>query len=104
MYKWFNFIYKLSYGLGIIGYSWVSLANKLCNFLVEMNAILLFRIMLMAFFGINMIFAQPPQAWMDVGLLFAYYGLYFGVLGRDLSEICTDKLACNIGVWMCPQY
>lgn len=52
----------------------------------------------MAFFGINMIFAQPPQAWMDVGLLFAYYGLYFGVLGRDLSEICTDKLACNIGV------
>lgn len=52
----------------------------------------------MAFFGINLIFGQPPQTWMDVGLLFAYYGLYFGVLGRDLSEICTDKLACNIGV------
>ncbi|KAG4068076.1 hypothetical protein HA402_011409 [Bradysia odoriphaga] len=77
VYKWFNFIYKLSYGLGIIGYS----------------------IMLMAFFGINLIFSQPPQAWMDVGLMFAYYGLYFGVLGRDLSEICTDKLACNIGYY-----
>jgi len=55
--------------------------------------------MLMAFFGINLIFSQPPQAWMDVGLLFAYYGLYYGVLGRDLSEICTDKLAVNIGYY-----
>ena len=34
----------------------------------------------------------------DVGLLFVFYGLYYGVLGRDLSEICTDKMASNIGV------
>lgn len=35
---------------------------------------------------------------MDVGVLFVYYGVYFGVLGRDMSEICADKMAANIGV------
>lgn len=79
MYKWFNFVYKLSYGLGIIGYI----------------------IMMLAFFGVNFVFNHPPQTWMDLGLLFVYYGLYFGVLGRDLSEICTDKMAANIGVIVC---
>lgn len=54
--------------------------------------------MMGAFFGLNMVFGQQPQIWMDPALLFVYYGLYFGVLGRDLSEICTDKMASNIGV------
>lgn len=36
---------------------------------------------------------------MDVGLLFVFYGLYYGVLGRDLSEICTDKMAATIGYY-----
>lgn len=76
VYKYFYFIYKLSYGLGIIGYI----------------------IMMCTFFGLNYVFNQQPPAWMDVGLLFVFYGLYYGVLGRDLSEICSDKMACNIGV------
>lgn len=69
-------MYKLSYVLGIIGYA----------------------VMMGAFFGLNMVFGQEPQIWMDPALLLVYYGLYFGVLGRDLSEICTDKMAANIGV------
>lgn len=76
VYKWFYFIYKLSYGLGIIGYI----------------------IMMATFFGLNFVFNQPPNVWMDVGLLFVFYGLYYGVLGRDISEICTDKMASHIGV------
>lgn len=76
VYKWFNFIYKMTYVLGIIGYV----------------------IMMLAFFGLNMVFGHQPQIWMDPALLFIYYGLYYGVLGRDLSEICTEKLAANIGV------
>lgn len=35
---------------------------------------------------------------MDCGLMFVFYGLYYGVLGRDISEICTDKMASHIGV------
>lgn len=51
---------------------------------------------------------------MDVGMMFLFYGLYYGVLGRDFAEICTDKIATQIGVgdfddviihtWMCVQY
>lgn len=76
VYKWFYFIYKLSYGLGIVGYI----------------------IMMLTFVGFNLIFNQPPTIWMDVGIMFLYYGLYYGVLGRDVSEICADKMAANIGV------
>lgn len=76
MYKWFYFIYKASYALGIIGYV----------------------IMMLTFVGFNLMFNQPPHVWMDVGFMFIFYGVYFGVLGRDVSEICADKMAANIGV------
>lgn len=77
VYKWFLFIYKLSYALGIIGYV----------------------LMMLTFVGINLIFSQTPQSWMDVSLLFIFYGLYYGVLGRDLSELCTDKISITIGFY-----
>lgn len=77
VYKWFLFIYKLSYALGIIGYV----------------------IMLMTFVGINLIFGSTPQAWMDVALMLVFYGLYYGVLGRDLSELCTDKMTAHLGYY-----
>lgn len=76
VYKWFYFIYKLSYGLGIVGYI----------------------IMMLTFVGFNLVFNQPPTVWMDIGLMFLYYGVYYGVLGRDIAEICADKMAANIGV------
>lgn len=77
VYKWFLFIHKLSYGLGIIGY-----------------------IVLMAtFFGLNLVFNANPKSWMECGTLFVFYGLYYGVLGRDISEICTDKMASQLGYY-----
>lgn len=54
--------------------------------------------MMLTFFGVNLIFRQEPQKWMDLSILLIFYGLYYGVLGRDLSEICTDKMAASIGV------
>lgn len=54
--------------------------------------------MMLTFLGFNFIFNHQPHVWMDIGLMFVYYGLYYGVLGRDVSEICTDKMAANIGV------
>jgi RING finger protein 121 len=44
------------------------------------------------------IFDAKPHMWMDFGLLFLFYGLYYGVLGRDIAEICADKMASHIGV------
>lgn len=54
--------------------------------------------MMAAFFGLNLVFDAKVSTWMDCGLLFVFYGLYYGVLGRDISEICADKMASHIGV------
>jgi RING finger protein 121/175 len=76
VYKWFYFIYKASYFFGILGYA----------------------VMMLAFFGFNLLFGAKPSTWMDFGLLNLFYGLYYGVLGRDMAEICADKMAAHIGV------
>lgn len=77
VYKWFYFIYRLSYVLGIIGY----------------------LIAMATFLGLNLLFDVKAHEWMDCSLLFIYYGLYFGVLGRDVAEICADKMASHIGYY-----
>ncbi|XP_051170585.1 RING finger protein 121 isoform X2 [Leptopilina boulardi] len=77
VYKWFYFIYKLSYAFGIVAYF----------------------AMLATFFGLNFIFNMKPQVWMDFALLCLFYGLYFGVLGRDVAEICADKMASHVGYY-----
>lgn len=69
-------MYKVSYGLGIIGY----------------------LIIMLTFMGANFVFQQPSDNWMFSGLLCIFYGLYIGILGRDISEICSDKMAATIGV------
>lgn len=76
VYKWFLLLYTLSYCLGVIGYI----------------------VMMATFFGLNQVFSSKPDAWMDVATIFMFYGLYYGVLGRDISEICADKMASHIGV------
>ena len=50
------------------------------------------------FMGVNMIFGVLPTKWMDCGVLLLFYGLYYGVLGRDLAEIAADSMAANVGV------
>ncbi|XP_026466413.1 RING finger protein 121 [Ctenocephalides felis] len=77
VYKWFYFLYKLSLVLGIIGYGMV----------------------MATFAGVNLIFNQRPHSWMDLGFLLLFYGLYYGVLGRDIAEICADKIASKIGYY-----
>ena len=76
VYKWFYFLHQISCGLGIIGYS----------------------IIMATFMGVNMIFGVLPTKWMDCGVLLLFYGLYYGVLGRDLAEIAADSMAANVGV------
>ncbi|CAG9857046.1 unnamed protein product [Phyllotreta striolata] len=77
VYKWFLLLHKLSYVLGLIGYF----------------------VMMATFFGLNFVFNAKAHVWMDCGLLFVFYGLYYGVLGRDVAEICADKMAAHIGYY-----
>ena len=76
VYKWFYLIYKISYALGVCGYTVI-----MCTLL-----------------NLNLIFLIRPEKAMDFGLLLLFYGLYYGVLGRDFAEICSEKMAAHIGV------
>lgn len=35
---------------------------------------------------------------MDFGVSMLFYGLYYGVLGRDFAEMCADFMASTVGV------
>ena len=36
---------------------------------------------------------------MDVGILLLFYAVYYGVMARDLAEICAEKMATGIGYY-----
>lgn len=76
VYKWFYLIYKASVAVGLFGY--VSL--------------------ILTLIGVNVLFGHKPNKWMDVSLVTLFYGLYFGVLGRDVAEYCSERMAASIGV------
>uniref|UniRef100_H3AEK8 Ring finger protein 175 n=1 Tax=Latimeria chalumnae TaxID=7897 RepID=H3AEK8_LATCH len=76
VYKWFLLIYKLSYAVGIVGYLAI----------------------MFTMFGFNLIFRVKTEDSMDFGVILLFYGLYYGVMGRDFAEICSDYMASTIGV------
>lgn len=55
VYKWFTVLYNVSFVVGLIGYC----------------------IVLFVFFGISELFSIEP-GFIQVGILFLSYGLYFG--------------------------
>ena len=55
-------------------------------------------IMMATFLGLHLFFGVKPHIWMDVGLLLMFYALYYGVMARDVAEICTEKMVSRIGV------
>ncbi|XP_001632498.3 RING finger protein 121 isoform X2 [Nematostella vectensis] len=77
VYKWFYSVHKVTYALGIAGY------------LVIMFTLL----------GLNLMFMVRPETSMEFGIVVMFYGLYYGVLGRDFAEICSDKMASKIGYY-----
>ncbi|XP_072629814.1 RING finger protein 175 isoform X2 [Canis lupus baileyi] len=76
VYKWFLLIYKLSYAFGVVGY--LAIMFTMCGF--------------------NLFFKIKARDSMDFGIVSLFYGLYYGVMGRDFAEICSDYMASTIGV------
>ena len=44
------------------------------------------------------LFRIKPEDAMDFGVSLLFYGLYYGVLGRDFAEMCADFMASTVGV------
>lgn len=76
IYNYFYYIHTLSAFLSIFGY----------------------LIFLLTLLGVPVLL-NAPEAWADAGLLIMFYGLYYGVAGRDLADICTDRMASHIGYY-----
>ena len=72
-YSWFYWVYRLSYITAVVGY----------------------LVLMTEFFGLSALTGIPM---VSLGSLLLFYGLYFGVLGRDLAEICAEKMANALGV------
>jgi len=77
VYKYFLFLHKMSYVLGIVGYF----------------------AMLFTLMGVNTIFGIKSNTSLDFGVHLIFYGLFYGVLGRDYAQICTERVACKIGYY-----
>ncbi|XP_045504890.1 RING finger protein 121 [Colias croceus] len=77
VYKWFYLIYKVCCVVGLFGYT----------------------LMILTLFNLNSLFGMKAHKWMDAALLTLFYGLYFGVLGRDVSEYCSERMAASIGYY-----
>jgi len=77
VYKWFYNVHRVTYALGIIGY----------------------LIIMMTFMGFNVLLLIKPEFSMQAGVIIIFYGLYFGVLGRDCAELCADKMAAKMGYY-----
>jgi len=80
VYAWFYFVYRLSYLLTIVGYILV-----MFEFLGVTHIIML------------LFNSETFHSFSYIGALFLFYGLYYGVLGRDCAEMCTDRLASVLG-------
>ena len=76
IYGWFYFIYKVTYFLGIFGY----------------------LVILGVFLGFNVLLGIQADTALNVGFLAVFYAMYYGVLARDIAEICANRLASKLGV------
>jgi len=77
LYKWFFLVYSISSIVAVTGYS----------------------ILLLTFFGINILLNVSPQTALDVGFMMLFYGIYYGVLCRDFTDFLVDRLAAQIGYY-----
>lgn len=77
LYKWFFMIYSISSVVAVSGYT----------------------ILLLTFFGLNILLNIKPTTALDIGFMMLFYGIYYGVLCRDFTDFLVDKLAAQIGYY-----
>lgn len=77
LYKWFFAVYSISSVVAVTGYT----------------------VLLLTFFGINILLNISPQTALDLGFVMLFYGIYYGVLCRDFTDFLVDRLAAQIGYY-----
>jgi len=79
VYAWFHYMYKLCYGASILGYG----------------------LIMADLFGLSLLLSPIVEytntTFAYIGTMLLFYGLYYGVLGRDCAEVLTDRVASKMG-------
>ena len=75
VYQYFYGCYRLCYGCAFAGYCLL-----MCDFL-----------------GVSLLLPEAVTPLSPTGVLLMFYGLYYGVVSRDLCALCSMMMAVNIG-------
>mmetsp|Transcript_7795 Transcript_7795/g.10387 ORF Transcript_7795/g.10387 Transcript_7795/m.10387 type:complete len:340 (+) Transcript_7795:126-1145(+) len=74
-YRWFMWAYYICLMTGISGY----------------------LILMLEMVGLRAILHLPKQTIASIGGTMLFYGLYFGLLGRDVAEVCAECISSTLG-------
>ena len=59
-------------------------------------------ILLLMFTGLGLLLPVGPDVIMEFGVVLIFYGVYFGVMGRDCAVLCVDFMSAGMTVcWVC---
>jgi len=76
-------------------YGWFYRVYRIC-YMVSIFGVILFFI---DFFGICIILSKALNYNIcGSGLIYLFYGIYYGVMGRDCAEICAETMASSMGI------
>ena len=76
VYRWFLFTHQATYVVGVIGYV----------------------VMIVFLSGLVYAFPKVTEFVIELSASLVFYGMYFGVLGRDFAELCVDFMAASMKV------
>ena len=75
VYQYFHACYRLCYGCAFVGYC----------------------LLMSDFLGVSLLLPEALTPLSPTGVLLMFYGLYYGVLSRDLCALCGMLMAVNLG-------
>jgi len=80
IYGWFYLVWISSYSSAILGY-----------IILMLDLLGISRALALTFW------LPLTEYTISASMMFLFYGLYFGVLGRDCAEMCTERVASRMG-------
>ena len=54
--------------------------------------------LLLVFTGLGLLLPFNPDVILETGVTLVFYGVYYGVMGRDCAEVCVDYMSAAMTV------
>lgn len=76
-------------------YGWFYRVYRVCAFICTFGYVLV----MMDFFAVSLLLPDWMTPLSPNGFMLMFYGLYFGVLGRDCAVMCCEQMASQMGYY-----